>query len=148
MKKNRRRLFSKEDGTTLPEDLQAIAEQFKAWFEHLPLEIKKLMPIAEKAVHFLQELDDMLEDGTPVNEAIEKVLAMTKSEVDDKAYEVFKTFLTRFAEYCWTLINDFDVVVTCEDKFMYASDIISSIEGATGLQADTAAQLAVYAYKS
>jgi len=148
MKKNRRRLFSDSDGSKIGEDLQAISEQFKAWFEHLPLEIKKLMPIAEKAVHFLQELDDMLEDGMPVNEAIERVLTMTKSEVDDKAYEVFKTFLTRFAEYCWTLINDFDGVVTGEDKFMYASDIISSIEGATGLQADTAAQLAVYAYKS
>lgn len=144
----KRKLFSQKDGTTLKQDISAIKEEIKAWFEHLPLEIKKLMPIAEKAVHFLQELDDMLEDGQPVNEAIEKVLAMTKSEVDDKAYEVFKTFLTRFAEYCWTLINDFDGVVTGEDKFMYASDIISSIEGATQLQADTAAQLAVYAYKS
>lgn len=145
--KNKRRLFSQKDGTTLSEDLKDISEEVKAWFNHLPLEIKKLMPIAEKAVILIQELDDMLEDGMPVNEALERVLAMTKSEVDDKAYEVFKLFLTRFAEYCWALINDFDGVVTGEDKFMYASDIISSIEGATGLQADTAAQLAVYAVK-
>jgi hypothetical protein len=97
MKKNRRRLFSDKDGTKFSEDFEALSEQIKAWFSHLPLEIKRLLPIAEKAVYFLQELDDMLEDGQPVNEAIEKVLKLTKSEVDEKAYEVFKKWLTTFA---------------------------------------------------
>jgi hypothetical protein len=96
MKKNRRRLFSDKDGTKFSEDFEALSEQIKAFITHLPLEIKKLMPIAEKAVYFLQELDDMLEDGQPVNEAIEKVLKLTKSEVDEKAYEVFKKMAYNF----------------------------------------------------
>ena len=148
MKKNRRRLFSDKDGTKFSEDFEALSEQFKAAFERLPLEIKKLMPIAEKAVHFLQELDDMLEDGQPVNEAIEKVLAMTKSEVDDKAFEVFKRCLNNFVSQAEDYFLEFDAWITPELKFETAGDIIADIGDATQLQADTAAQLAVYAYKS
>lgn len=143
----KRRLFSKDDGTTTIQDISAMTEEFKAWFNHLPLEIKKLMPIAEKAVRFLQELDDMLEEGHPVNEALEKVLAMTKTEVDDKAYEVFKQYVARFADFAENLIQDLDGVPTGEDKFKYASGIVQYVCKVSELQADTAAQLAVYAIK-
>ena len=146
MKKNRRRLFSDKDGTKFSEDFEALSEQIKAFITHLPLEIKKLMPIAEKAVYFLQELDDMLEDGQPVNEAIEKVLAMTKSEVDDKAYEVFKTYLERFLERAEDWF-DGDELINGQLKFETAGDIVREVEGINQIQADTAAQLAVYAIK-
>jgi len=146
MKKNRRRLFSDKDGTKFSEDFEALSEQIKAFITHLPLEIKKLMPIAEKAVYFLQELDDMLEDGQPVNEAIEKVLAMTKSEVDDKAYEVFKTYLERFLERAEDWF-DGDELINGQLKFETAGDIVREVEDINQIQADTAAQLAVYAIK-
>ncbi len=146
MKKNRRRLFSDKDGTKFSEDFEALSEQIKAFITHLPLEIKKLMPIAEKAVYFLQELDDMLEDGQPVNEAIEKVLAMTKTEVDDKAYEVFKTYLERFLERAEDWF-DGDELINGQLKFETAGDIVREVEGINQIQADTAAQLAVYAIK-
>ena len=147
MKKNRRRLFSDKDGTKFSEDFEALSEQIKAWFSHLPLEIKRLLPIAEKAVYFLQELDDMLEDGQPVNEAIEKVLKLTKSEVDEKAYEVFKNYITRFADLAEKLMQDLDGMPTGEDKFKYASGIVQYVGKVSEIQADTAAQLAVYAIK-
>jgi uncharacterized protein (DUF111 family) len=146
MKKNRRRLFSDKDGTKFSEDFEALSEQIKAFITHLPLEIKKLMPIAEKAVHFIQELDDMLEDGQPVNEAIEKVLKLTKSEVDEKAYEVFKKWLTTFANQVdFTL--EFENESTHRLKFETAGYIICEAEQVDPIQADTAAQLAVYAIK-
>lgn len=142
--KNKRRLFSQKDGTTLSEDLKDISEEVKAWFNHLPLEIKKLMPIAEKAVILIQELDDMLVDGKPVDEAIESVLKMTKTEVDDNAYIVFKKYLEMFAERALDWFENLDI---SDLKFEIAGGIITGVEGATQIQADTAAQLAVYAVK-
>ena len=144
----KRKLFSQKDGSTFLEDAADIAEDVKAFFNHLPLELKKLLPIAEDIVRALQNLDDMLEEGTPVNEAIEKVLAMTKSEVDDKLYELFETFLNDFAGVAVEIFEEFEKWVTSFQKKDTAVDILSAYTGAKEIQADTAIQLAVYAVKS
>ena len=144
----KRKLFSQKDGSTFLEDAADIKEDVKAFFNHLPLELKKLLPIAEDIVRALQNLDDMLEEGTPVNEAIEKVLAMTKSEVDDKLYELFETFLNDFAGVAVEIFEEFEKWVTSFQKKDTAVDILSAYTGAKEIQADTAIQLAVYAVKS
>ena len=143
----KRKLFSQKDGSTFLEDAADIAEDVKAFFNHLPLELKRLLPIAEDIVRALQNLDDMLEEGEPVNEAIEKVLAMTKSEVDDKLYECIKDMLHSFVETLTILMNEIGSE-TGETKSLEASIALTDYSGVPALQADTAIQLAVYAVKS
>ena len=143
----KRKLFSNSDGTTFLEDAADIAEDVKAFFNHLPLELKKLLPIAEDIVRALQNLDDMLEEGTPVNEAIEKALAALN--VDDKFYDLIKNAIHDFAERVSLFLGSVDYqLVSVSIKFETASNIIEASNQIDKLQADTAIQLAVYAVKS
>ena len=144
----KRKLFSQKDGSTFLEDAADIAEDVKAFFNALPLELKRLLPIAEDIVRALQNLDDMLEEGEPVNEAIEKVLAMTKSEVDDKLYQVLKVQLNVFAAFAEATFKEFNEWDTSFNKKTSAVDALIEYEDVKELQADTAIQLAVYAVKS
>ncbi len=134
----KRKLFSNSDGSTFKEDIAAIKQNIKARFEHLPIELKKLLPIAEDIVIYLQLLDDMLEEGHPVNEAIEKVLALTKTEVDDRLYELLKVAFHNLAEMVISGYTKFEVACGVLKEHTYTSDI----------EADTAIQLAVYSIKS
>jgi len=143
----KRKLFSKKDGTNLKQDISAIKENIKARFEHLPIELKKLLPIAEDIVIYLQLLDDMLEEGHPVNEAIEKVLALLN--LDDKFYELIKNAIHVFAERAAAYLSQADYqLVSPTLKFETASNVIEVSEKIDKLQADTAIQLAVYSIKS
>ena len=143
----KRKLFSQKDGTKFGEDIADIADDVKAFFNHLPLELKKLLPIAEDIVRALQNLDDMLEEGKPLNEAIEKVLAMTKSEVDDKLYDCITNMLHSFIDTLVMLEGEIGNE-TGETKSLEASIALTDYSGVPALQADTAIQLAVYAVKS
>lgn len=141
----KRKLFSNSDGTTFLEDAADIKEDVKAFFNALPLELKKLLPIAEDIVRALQNLDDMLEEGAPVNEAIEKVLAMTKTEVDDRLYEIIKQAIEGAIE---TMQGLGEITIPGESKKLEASIALSGYAEVNDIQADTAIQLAVYAVKS
>lgn len=141
----KRKLFSQKDGTDFLTDVKDISEEVKAFFNHLPLELKKLLPIAEDIVRALQNLDDMLEEGHPVNEAIEKVLAMTKSEVDDRLFEIIKQAIDGAIE---TMQGLGELTIPGESKKFEASIALGGYSNVADIQADTAIQLAVYAVKS
>lgn len=141
----KRKLFSNADGTSFGEDAKDISEELKASFSRLPLELKKLLPIAEDIVRALQNLDDMLEEGHPVNEAIEKVLAMTKSEVDDRLFEIIKQAIDGAIE---TMQGLGELTIPGESKKFEASIALGGYSNVADIQADTAIQLAVYAVKS
>lgn len=132
----KRKLFSNSDGSTFKEDVLDISEEVKAFFNHLPLELKKLLPIAEDIVRALQNLDDMLEEGHPVNEAIEKVLAALN--VDERLYATIKFSLHQFVEMAQTGLS----------KFVLATNVLMSDSEVSEIEAQTAIQLAVYAVKS
>lgn len=142
----KRKLFSQKDGSTFLEDAADIAEDVKAFFNHLPLELKKLLPIAEDIVMALQNLDDMLEEGEPVNEAIEKVLAMTKTEVDDKVFHFLKESISNLVNFL-----EENAGFDCIDggyKLAFGSDVLINSQNINRINAQTAIQLAVYAVKS
>jgi len=141
----KRKLFSKKDGTNLKQDISAIKENIKARFEHLPIELKKLLPIAEDIVIYLQLLDDMLEEGHPVNEAIEKVLALTKSEVDDKLYKWIKSAIENLLTI--NIGGSYSKLAAASTALMlYVADTTNAF--VSDIEADTAIQLAVYSIKS
>jgi len=141
----KRKLFSKKDGTNLKQDIAAIKENIKARFEHLPIELKKLLPIAEDIVIYLQLLDDMLEEGHPVNEAIEKVLALTKSEVDDKLYKWIKSAIENLLTI--NIGGSYSKLAAASTALMlYVADTTNAF--VSDIEADTAIQLAVYSIKS
>ena len=144
----KRKLFSQKDGTTFLEDAADIRDDVKAFFNHLPLELKKLLPIAEDIVRAIQTLDDLLEEGEAADIAIGKVLFMIKGDVDDNLYELLKTFLNDFAGVSFEIFEEFDKQVTSLQKNDTAFDSLSHQTGAKEIQADTAIQLAVYAVKS
>ena len=144
----KRKLFSQKDGSTFLEDAADIRDDVKAFFNHLPLELKKLLPIAEDIVRAIQTLDDLLEEGEAADIAIGKVLFMIKGDVDDNLYELLKTFLNDFAGVAVEIFEEFEKWVTSFQKKDTAVDILSAYTGAKELQADTAIQLAVYAVKS
>ena len=52
----KRRLFSDKDGTTFKEDVADITEEVKAFFDTIPVKLKKLLPVAERFVMALQTL--------------------------------------------------------------------------------------------
>jgi len=141
----KRKLFSNSDGSTFKEDIAAIKENIKARFEHLPIELKKLLPIAEDIVIYLQLLDDMLEEGHPVNEAIEKVLALTKSEVDDKLYKWIKSAIENLLTI--NIGGSYSKLAAASTALMlYVADTTNAF--VSDIEADTAIQLAVYSIKS
>lgn len=143
----KRKLFSNSDGSTFKEDIAAIKQNIKARFEHLPIELKKLLPIAEDIVIYLQLLDDMLEEGHPVNESIEKVLALLN--LDDKFYELIKNAIHLLAERAQECISNIDYQLSSSMlKREVATGILTWSQKTTFLEADTAIQLAVYSIKS
>ncbi len=145
----KRKLFSPKDGTKFGEDIADIADDVKAFFNHLPLELKKLLPIAEDIVRALQYVSDAIKDGSPLDVAIQKALDLTESGADNKAYEVIKHAIQTFAERAVIYIGRVEYEMVCGTiKFETASNVIEVSEKIEKLQADTAIQLAVYAVKS
>lgn len=149
----KRKLFSQEDGTTFKEDITDIKEDVKAFFEKLPIEIKRLLPIAEHFVHGVEELSELLKDGMPINEAIEKVLALTANDIDDKIYFSFKRMLEIFAENAAEFLDDlgnknlFFEELAGNAKRDVSTNALISVTEAEQVEADTAIQVAVYALK-
>ncbi len=59
----KRKLFSKKDGTTFIEDVKGISEDVKAFFDALPLNIKKWIAEAEDIVRVLEMIQKAVQDG-------------------------------------------------------------------------------------
>ena len=145
----KRKLFSPKDGTKFGEDIADIADDVKAFFNHLPLELKKLLPIAEDIVRASQVVSDAIKDGSPFDVAMQKALDFTKSEVDDEAYEIVKMAVEVLCERLEAFLDKTVLLLVLSDiKKENASSVLESTKNVTKLQADTAIQLAVYAVKS
>lgn len=145
----KRKLFSNADGSTFPEDISDITEEVKAFFNSLPLELKKLLPIAEDIVRALQVASDAVKDGSPLDQALQKALDLTKTEADDKIYEVVKNAVELFLDRVKPYLNSNALLFYLADlKKQSASMTLKFAESLTQVQADTAIQLAVYAVKS
>jgi len=142
----KRRLFSDKDGTTFKEDVADITEEVKAFFDTIPVKLKKLLPVAERFVMALQTLEDALSDGQPADIAIDSILKGIKGDVDEKIYEAIKEALHGFVDYITDTLRRWGYG---EAKMKFASDGMEEVfEDITKLDADTAIQLACYAHKS
>lgn len=140
----KRKLFSKRDGTTFLEDVKGISEDVKSFFNALPARLKKWIGEAEKIVDALESLDTALQNGQPLDTAIDFVLSRVEGEADEIIYEAIKEKLHQFLE-------DFSDPLEVWDgdaKFQMASDVLSSISGLTRIEADTTTQIAVFIKKS
>ena len=147
----KRKIFSKKDGTTFKEDVADISDDVRAWFEHVPIEIKRLLAPAEDFVHGVEHLNELLKDGMPLNEAIENTLAFFN--IDDKLYQQFKLMLEVFA------VRAMNFISSAESKIFFfeqiagsvkrdaATDALMQVTKADKVEADTAIQFAVYALK-
>ena len=141
----KRRLFSDKDGTTFKEDVADISEEVKAFFQTIPVKLKKLLTTAERFVIALQTLDDAIEEGQPADIVIDKILSSIKGDVDERIYEAIQEALHDFVAYITTLGQ----WATGESKMDFASDgMLQVFPDITKLEADTAIQLACYAQKS
>lgn len=145
----KRKLFSQKDGTDFLTDISDISEEVKAFFNSLPLELKKLLPIAEDIVRALQVASDAVKDGSPLDQALQKALDLTKTEADNKIYEVVKNAVELFLDRVAPFLNMPQLpILAGEFKKQSASMTLRFAESLTQVQADTAIQLAVYAVKS
>jgi len=142
----KRRLFSDKDGTTFKEDVADISEEVKAFFQTIPVRLKKLLPVAERFVLAFQTLDDALADGQPADMVIDKILSSIKGDVDERVYEAIKEWLHKFVEFAEDATT---FTVDGASKMQFASAGMEQVfTDITKLEADTAIQLACYAHKS
>jgi len=142
----KRRLFSDKDGTTFKEDVADISEEVKAFFQTIPVKLKKLLTTAERFVIALQTLDDAIEEGQPADIVIDKILSSIEGDVDERIYEAIKESLHNFVDYTTDTLKRW---TDGEAKLGYASGGMQQVfTDITRLEADTAIQLACYAQKS
>ena len=147
----KRKLFSQKDGTTFREDVADISDDVRAWFENVPLEIKRLLAPAEQFVHGVEHINELLKDGMPLNEAIEKALEIIG--VDDKLYQSFKIMLEIFVSRAKIFFENDGNKSLFFEKFAgnvkreAATEALIISTEANKLEADTAIQFAVYALK-
>lgn len=139
----KRKLFSKRDGTTFLEDVKGISEDVKSFFNALPARLKKWIGEAEKIVDALESLDTALQNGQPLDTAIDFVLSRVEGEADEIIYEAIKEKLHQFLEDI-SILDEWDG----DAKFQMASDVLSSVSGLTRIEADTTTQVAVFIKKS
>ncbi len=142
----KRKLFSKKDGTTFLEDVKGISEDVKSFFNALPARLKKWIGEAEKIVDALEYLDTALQNGQPLDTAIDFVLSRVEGEADEIIYEAIKEKLHQFLEDISAQLDEWEL--SGDAKFAMASDVLSSISGLTRIEADTTTQIAVFIKKS
>ncbi len=92
----KRRLFSRNDGTTFGEDVREISEEIAAFLRGIPAKIKSLLPEAEDIVVALEQLEANLRDGMPVDEAIDRALAIIPGTQQEAFYALAKQALSAF----------------------------------------------------
>lgn len=82
----KRKLFSDKDGTTFKEDMHDITEEVKAFFVHVPYDIKRLLPDAEDFVNAAEHLAEMVKEGGEVDAIIDNILADIPGTTDEVIY--------------------------------------------------------------
>lgn len=144
--RKRRKWFSQKDGTTFIQDVQDASEELKNFFDALPLKIKKYLNEATWLVDAIQKVDDLIEDGTPLDVAITTVLNQTITEVDNEIYAMVKEALDKLLVF----LDVAEEVGGLEGAYknQLVSETLVNFSNLNALEADTATQVAVYAYKS
>jgi len=152
----KRKLFSQKDGTTFREDIKDIAEDVKNFFHSLPAKIKKALPEATDFVDIIERIDLALQDGQPVDEVVDYVLNLTKTELDNNLYEFIKDKLHEISLSLHEILEDVnEQVATFSDiyeegadlKRFTASNFLMEYSGLTLREANLAVEAAVYFYK-
>jgi hypothetical protein len=93
MGKPKFRLFSRKDGKTFGEHMQDAWN----WLKELPAKVKELLPEAEDFVVAIENMAEALQEGKPVNEAVEIALSHIPGTSDEAFYELAKDALERLA---------------------------------------------------
>lgn len=138
-----RKLFSKKDGTTFVEDVDAMSQEVKAFFNGLPAKLKKWMYESSKIVTAIQNIDAAIAEGQPADKAIDFVLSNIKGEVDEHLYEAIRKALHQIVEYITA--NQYSIPLC---KLQCASAALIEVSELTQLEADTVTQVAVYSIKA
>lgn len=90
MSEHKMKLFSRKDGTTLPEDLKEIFES--KWHDIKQL-LDKFGDDAEKIIDALRKVNDEIQIGTPTDQIIQKVLDAIPGHADDAIYAFIQAHL-------------------------------------------------------
>lgn len=148
----KRKLFSKKDGSTFGEDVKDIAEDVAAFIKGIPAKLKSYLPEATDIVEAIEALDDALQDGQPLDAAIDHALSFIPSTGDEVVYEKIKDLISDLADFLREKLDDaqdlIDYVEGGAIKAATASQILA--EYATEfdrIETDTTVQLAVYLFK-
>lgn len=83
---NKRRLFSRKDGTTFTEDVKDIAQDVEAFLKGLPEKIRVLLPEAEDFVIAVETISEAVKEGTSIDAAIDKALDIIPGTADERFY--------------------------------------------------------------
>ena len=144
----KRRIFSKKDGTTFVQDIQDIAEDVKNFFDSLPTKIKTWIAEAEDIIDVLEKIDQALQDGQPADTVIDFILAQIEGTADEEVYETLKYRLHDFIQDIEELPGILEDGILGDDKFAFASDVLSEVSGLERIESDTTIQIAVYFKKA
>ena len=139
----KRRLFSKRDGSTFLEDISAISEDFKNFFNALPVKLKAWIYEAEILVNAVEALDKALQDGQPADTAIDFILSNIKGDADEKIYEAVKDALSSLADW----INEGDSISGGE-KSIVVRDGLALLSDLPESDCNLLTELAVYSMKN
>ncbi|HRG29205.1 MAG TPA: hypothetical protein PLJ00_15005 [Chitinophagales bacterium] len=138
-------IFSKKkDGTTFIQDLGTISKKTQLFFDALPGRLKKWLYEATVLIDVMQKLDDKLEEGAPLGEAIEHVLETTRPTIDDKLFQIVREMLSRVDEFR----DGINQVLSGEEKAKAVVNQLLISTDLSNLEADTLNQVAVYTYKN
>ena len=139
----KRRLFSKRDGTSFLTDLAAISEDFKNFFNALPVKLKAWIYEAEILVNAVESLDKALKDGQPADTAIDFILSNIQGDADEKVYEAVKEALSSLVEW----LNEGEEVLPAE-KAIVVKDALALLSDLPESDCNLLTELAVYSMKN
>lgn len=99
----KRKLFSQKDGTTLGQDLKAIFETEKNKLWDL---VQKFGEPAEKIIDFLRLVNEKIQEGTPTDLIIDKVLEAIPGHADEDIYKFIQENLEGWIDSIEMLVDD------------------------------------------
>lgn len=91
----KRKLFSQKDGTTIGEDLKEIFETEKNKLWDL---VQNFGEPAEKIIDFLRLVNEKIQEGTPTDLIIDKVLEAIPGHADEAIYKFIQDHLGEWIE--------------------------------------------------
>lgn len=110
----KRKYFSREDGTTFSEDMNALFQEARAKFWEL---IRKHGDTAEDIINILKAVNDFIKQGTPADMIMDKLAIQFPNFVGTEIFEFIQNRLPSFIEKAENFLQNIGIDIEAEANY-------------------------------